>query len=103
MAVYSFELIVNSEPSTAVTFTPSAAITGSAAPFNATGVVASGTVLGTFAVAPTGWQGILALSGADAGKFVLNTYQFAVGANPLAVGGGSGTNGEYDVTITATP
>lgn len=88
-ASVSVEIIVNT-PATAVTFNPAAA--SFAEP------VAAGTKVGTFVVAPSDWNGNLALSGADAASFVLDTnLDLLVGTTALTA------VRTYTVTATATP
>lgn len=95
MATLSLVITINSAPSTAVTFTPASPFSGSGSALSATGPVASGTTVGTISVAPSGWQGALSLSGAQAADFTLSGTNLVTAAALAA--------GTYDVTITATP
>jgi hypothetical protein len=95
MATLSFELIVNSPPSTGIIFTPAAPVTGSGSSFSESGQIPAGTTIGTLSVSPAGWQGILALTGAQASSFTLSGMN-VIASSVLAVG-------TYDLAITATP
>lgn len=59
--------------------------------------VASGTKIATCAVAPSGWTGSIALSGADAGFFTMSGNDIVVGATPITA------PRTYNVTATSTP
>ena len=95
MATISLVITVNSPASTSLTFTPASPFTGTGTAFSAAGPVASGVTVGSVAVAPAGWQGALALSGANAASFTLSGTNLVTAA---ALAGGTD-----DVTITATP
>jgi len=95
MSTLSLVITINSAPSTGITFTPAAPFAGSGTAFSATGPIASGVTVGSFAVAPAGWQGAIALSGAQAASFTLSGLNLVTAAalNP----------GTFNVTATATP
>jgi hypothetical protein len=95
MATLSLVITVSGPVSTGLTFTPVSPFSGSGTAFSAAGPIASGVTVGSIAVAPTGWQGVLVLSGASAGSFTLSGTNL-VTATALAAGA-------YNVTITATP
>jgi len=95
MATLSFTITVSSPNATAVILTPASPFQGSGNAFTVTGPVASGVTVGTFSITPTGWQGVLALSGADAASFVLSGMALMTAAALDAK--------TYNVTATATP
>jgi hypothetical protein len=95
MSTLSLVITINSPASTGITFTPAAPFTGSGTAFSATGAVGSGVTVGTFVVAPAGWQGALALSGAQAASFTLAGLNLVTAAALNA--------GVFNVTATATP
>ena len=78
---------VNPPNSTGITCNP-ASFTGSAP---------AGSIVCPITVAPSGWSGSLALSGANAALFVITS------APALAVGSTALGPGTYNVTLTATP
>jgi hypothetical protein len=95
LANLSITIAVNSPASTGITFTPAAPFTGSGSAFATTGPVASGITVGSISVAPAGWQGALALSGANAASFSLSGFNLITAAAlPDAV---------YNISLTATP
>lgn len=82
---------------TGVTFTPSSALTSlGGGSYSATAALTVGEVLGTIAVQPSGWNGQISLSGANAADFMLNGLQLEA-AVAVALGN------TVAVTITATP
>ena len=90
MSSVNVTIQVVSTPSTAVTFTPAAS--------SFTAPVAAGTKVGTFAVAPAAWNGTIALSGADAALFTLDTnLDLMVGSAALTA------VRAYSLTATAAP
>ncbi len=95
MSTLSLVITISGAPSTGITFTPAAPFSGSGSAFSAVGPIASGVTVGTFVVAPTGWQGALALSGAQAASFTLSGLNLVTAASL-----GAGT---FNVTATATP
>jgi hypothetical protein len=88
MANTTVEIVISSPPATGVTYTP-------AAP-SFTAPVSAGTVMGTIAIAPTGWAGTLALTGADAASFTLTADMKLEAAAALSAK-------TYNLTLTATP
>lgn len=95
-ASINLSISITSPPSTSITFTPAAPFSGSGTSFTAVGPVASGVTVGTFVVAPSGWQGALALSGTNASSFTLSGMNLVTAATLSP-----GTT--YAVTGTATP
>lgn len=95
-ASITLSLTITSPPSTGITFTPAPPFTGSGTSFSAVGPIASGVTVGTFVVAPTGWQGAFALSGTNASSFTLSGMSLVTAAT-LDVGT------TYAITATATP
>ncbi len=95
MSTLSLVITINSVPSTGITFTPAAPFSGSGSAFSATGPVASGVTVGSFVIAPAGWQGALTLSGAQAASFTLSGLSLVTAAALSA--------GAFNVTVTATP
>jgi hypothetical protein len=95
MANLSLVISISSPPSTEITLTPAAPFSGSGTSFSAAGAVAAGVTVGTLAVAPEGWQGALALGGADADSFSLSGMNL-VTATALP-------GGVHNVTVTSTP
>jgi hypothetical protein len=90
MSNVSVVIVINSPASVTITFTPSGTFT---AP------VAVGTVIGTFAITPSGWSGAVALSGANASDFsVVDNAGVVELTAAVALAAGL-----YDVTATATP
>jgi hypothetical protein len=85
-ATTTLSIIINSPTSTTVT----CPMTTYTAP------LAAGSVICPIAVAPSGWSGALALSGANAGSFALSASNLVVGSTALQPG-------TYTVVITATP
>lgn len=87
MAQQNITIIINSPPSSEVTFTP--AQPSFVAP------VPAGTVLGVLSVAPAAWSGALALGGPDVAKVVLNGTQIAAAVELMA--------GTLSLTATSSP
>jgi hypothetical protein len=89
----NLSIVIQSAPSTALSCPinyPSGK-TSFAAP------VAAGTLIATCSVTPSGWSGVLTLSGPDKESFALSGFNLNVGAAAL-------TNAKtYSVTVTATP
>jgi hypothetical protein len=85
-ATTTLSIIINSPTSTTVT----CPMTTYTAP------LAAGSVICPITVAPSGWSGALALSGASASSFALSGSNLVVGSAALQ-------SGTYSVTITATP
>ena len=94
MSTLSLVITINGPASTGVTFTPASPFSGSGSSFSASAAVASGVTVGTFSVAPSGWQGVLALSGAQAADFTLSGLKLVTAAALPA---------SSAVTVTATP
>lgn len=90
MASSNFTFIIESPASTSVTVTP---VAGLVAP------VAAGTVLATIAVAPAGWLGAVAVSGANAADISV------AGAAPnyTLIAAVQMAAGSYAATVTVTP
>lgn len=86
-ATTSLSIIINSQPSTAVSCPLQSSYTAPVAP---------GTIICPITVTPSGWSGALTLSGANSGSFALSGSNLVVGATALGVG-------TYTVTITSTP
>jgi hypothetical protein len=84
MSTFNFTLVVNSPASTSVTFTPA---TG---PFVAP--LAAGTVVGSVAVLPTTWSGVISVSA-----------PFSMAGNNVVVGSTALAAGSYNGTGSATP
>jgi hypothetical protein len=61
-----------------------------------TGPLAAGSLICPITVAPGGWSGALALTGANASSFALSASNLVVGPTALQPG-------TYSVTVTATP
>ncbi len=95
MSSLTLGIAISSSASTGITFTPAPPFSGSGGNLTATGPVAVGISVGTIVVAPAGWAGSLALSGASAAMFDLNGNTLVTGAQLVA--------GSYTVTVTATP
>ncbi len=95
MSSISLVFNINSPASTAITFAPAAPFTGSGTTFTAPGTVASGVTAGTLTIVPTGWVGVLALSGTNAASFTLSGNNLVTAASLVP--------GSYSVTVTATP
>ena len=89
MATVNLTIVINGPPSTEVSFASNAPPDGWVAP------VPSGTVMGTLAVSPAGWSGVLALSGPDAASFTISGLQVLAAAELTAR--------SYSLTVTATP
>jgi hypothetical protein len=85
-ATTTLSIIINSPTSTTVT----CPMTAYTAP------LAAGSVICPITVAPSGWSGALALSGASASSFALSASNLVVGSTALQTG-------TYSVTLTATP
>jgi hypothetical protein len=85
-ATTTLSIIINSPTSTAVM----CPMTTYTAP------LAAGSVICPVTVAPSGWSGALALSGASATSFALSASKLVVGSTALQPG-------TYSITITATP
>jgi hypothetical protein len=85
-ATTTLSIIINSPTSTTVT----CPMTTYTAP------LATGSVICPITVAPSGWSGALALSGASASSFALSASNLVVGSTALPAG-------TYSVTVTATP
>ena len=96
MTTLSLNFTITSPPSTTLNFTPAAPFSGSGSAFTAVGPITSGVTVGTFSVVPAGWQGTLALSGAQAASFTLSGMSLVTAA-VLGIGSVSA------VTITANP
>ena len=95
MTTLSLVVTINSPPSTGMVLTPVSPFTGSGTTFTSPVTIATGAEIGSIAILPAGWQGVLSLSGTNAAKFSLS------GANLIAASAlGTGT---YNVTINATP
>ena len=96
MATLSLVLTINSPASTGITFTPVSPFTGSGTSFSTTTEpIASGVTVGSFSVAPAGWQGVLSLSGAQSSSFTLSGLSLVTAA--------ALPTGQFAVTVTATP
>ncbi len=95
-ASVNLSISITSPPSSAITLTPAAPFTGSGTSFTAPGPVAAGVTVGTFSVAPVGWQGALALTGTNAANFTLSGSNL-VTAVQLPAGSSDA------ITVTATP
>lgn len=94
MSAVNVAIVINSPASTSLTFTPGG-------PFTAP--VASGTVLGTFAVAPAGWSGSVALS-AFTGLATGSNLSIVNNAGVLQLeAAASLAAGSYGLTATASP
>ncbi len=85
-ATTTLSIIINSPTSTTVT----CPMTTYTAP------LAAGSVICPITVAPSGWSGALALSGASASSFALSASKLVVGSTALQPG-------TYSITIIATP
>lgn len=94
----SFSVVVPSTPSTAITCpAPAAGFTLSGTTFTYSGSpLPAGTALCTLSVTPSGWAGVLTLSGTNGASFAISGLTLSVGSTAL-------TTGTYAVTVTATP
>ncbi len=95
-ASVNLSISITSPPSSAITLTPASPFTGSGTSFTAPGPVAAGVTVGTFTVAPVGWQGALALTGTNAGNFTLS-------GNNLVTAVQLPSGSSDAITVTATP
>jgi hypothetical protein len=80
--------------------------TFSSVPTNLTGSLAAGALAANVSVAPAGWTGSLALSGANASSFVLGPAVIIAGtqyAGQVLVGPVPLGAGTYAVTVTPSP
>ncbi len=71
-----------------------------------TGSMAAGALAANISVAPTGWTGTLALSGANASSFVIGPAVIIAGtqyAGQVLVGSSPLGAGAYAVTVTPSP
>jgi hypothetical protein len=86
-------IVINGPPSVSINC-PVAYPSGASA---FTTPVPAATVVATCAVTPTGWSGVLALSGPDAGFFAPSGMNLVVGSAPITAAR------TYSLTVTATP
>jgi hypothetical protein len=90
-----------------ITVTPDVAVTVTITNVGAPiAPMAAGAVAANIAVVPSTWTGALALSGANAGSFVVGPSLIIAGtlyAGQLLVGSSALASGSYAVTVTANP